>query len=262
MPSLVHPKETIYFAISLMVSLLLYAGVLLWAVKSLESIAVMLFYVLLFAMLSFIVKGLFLGYVRGNGIRVSPTQFPEVYKAAQRLAGAMELDPLPAMYVLQSGGVLNAFATRFLGRNFVILNSAVLEVALEKGEAEVDFVLCHELAHIKRKHMTWRTLLFPSAMIPLLSAAYSRGCEYTCDRFGAHYVPQGAAGGLAVLAAGGRLFRIINLQEFSDQSRTERGLWVWYAEILASHPHLTKRLRAVQEFRAGQGAVAGAVAAS
>ena len=107
----------------------------------------------------------------------------------------MELNPVPAIYVLQAGGLLNAFATRFLGRSFVVIYSDVLELAYMKGEAELAFVICHELAHIKRKHLAWRWFLYPSMLIPFLGAAYSRACEYTCDRFGAHYRPDGALGG-------------------------------------------------------------------
>lgn len=67
------------------------------------------------------VHGLFMGRVRGNGVRVSATQFPEVHRLAGQLAKDMELHPLPAMYMLEAGGLLNAFATRFLGRSFVVI---------------------------------------------------------------------------------------------------------------------------------------------
>ena len=108
--------------------------------------------------------------------------------------------------MIQAGGLLNAFATRFFGRDFVVIYSDVLELAYSEGDAELAFVICHELAHIKRKHLTRRLLLYPSMLIPFLGAAYSRACEYTCDRFGAHYQPDGALGGLLVLAAGKMLY--------------------------------------------------------
>ncbi|HXG37759.1 MAG TPA: M48 family metallopeptidase [Bacteroidota bacterium] len=235
--ALIHPKEQLYFGISLVVSILIY--VLL--VVSIVGVV----YILLGAAIGLIVHGYFIGHIRGNAIRVSEKQFQEVYRIASELSLQMGLNPVPAIYILQAGGVLNAFATKFLGRNFIVIYSDVLELAYEKGEAELAFVLSHELAHIKRKHLTWRWLLYPSNLIPFLSQAYSRSCEYTCDRFGAHFRPNGAIGGLLVLSAGKKLFRNVNAQEFSNQTYTETGFWVWFSEILSSHPHLMHRITAI-----------------
>ena len=237
MESLVNPKERVYFGISLVISLLVYLGLVISIVGIL--------YIAIGAIIAVIVHGLFIGSLRGNGVRVSEKQFPEVYRIASQLANQMGLNPVPAIYVLQAGGLLNAFATKFLGRSFVVIYSDVLELAYEKGEAELSFVICHELAHIKRKHLTWRWLLCPSMLIPFLGTAYSRACEYTCDRFGAHFMADGAVGGLLVLASGKKLYPNVNAQEFSNQANTERGFWVWFSEVLSTHPNLPKRVNAL-----------------
>jgi Zn-dependent protease with chaperone function len=238
MESLVNPREKVYFGISLVISLLVYLGLVI----SIVGIA----YIAIGAIIAVIVHGLFIGHLRGNAVRVSEKQFPEVYRIASQLANQMGLNPVPAIYVLQAGGLLNAFATKFLGRSFVVIYSDVLELAYEKGEAELSFVICHELAHIKRKHLTWRWLLYPSMFIPFLGTAYSRACEYTCDRFSAHFRADGAVGGLLVLAAGKTLYRNVNAEEFSSQADTERGFWVWFSEVLSTHPNLPKRVNAVK----------------
>jgi Zn-dependent protease with chaperone function len=237
MESLVNPKERVYFRIALVISLLVY--VLL--VVSIVGIV----YIVIGAIIGLMVHGLFIGSIRGNGIRVSEKQFPEVYRIASQFANQMGLNPMPAIYVLQAGGLLNAFATKFLGRSFVVIYSDVLELAYAKGEPELAFVICHELAHIKRKHLTWRWLLYPSMLVPFLGTAYSRACEYTCDRFAAHYKTDGAVGGLLVLASGKKLYRNVNPQEFSNQAYTERGFWVWFSEVLSTHPNLPKRVNAL-----------------
>ena len=200
MQSLVHPKENFYFALCALVSLLVYAGLVAAAYAAIEVFTGFAFYIVMGLTFAFLAQGLFIGHIRGNAIRISPQQFPDVHKAVQEMAQRMGLSPAPAVYVLQAGGLLNAFATRFLGRNFVVIYSDVLELALEKGESELNFVICHELAHIKRKHLIWRLILWPGMFFPFLNMAYSRACEYTCDRFGAHYVPEGAVSGVVVLA--------------------------------------------------------------
>jgi Zn-dependent protease with chaperone function len=248
MPSLVHPKEKLYFALALCVSLFAYLGLGIMAFASMESLLGLAFYAVLGFGIAFFAKAFFLGHIRGNAVRVSERQFPEIDQSAKRIAAAMGLTSLPAIYVVQSGGILNAFATRFLGRSFVILYSEIVELALEQGREELDFIVCHELGHLHRKHLAWRTFLFPANIIPFLGAAYSRGCEYTCDRYGAYFVPKGAATGILVLATGNRLFRSVNLQAFEEQVHTETGLWVWYAEKLSTHPNLPKRVLAISEF--------------
>jgi Zn-dependent protease with chaperone function len=237
MKDLVHPKERVYFGICLALSVMSY----LLLVISLIGLV----YIMIGVPIALFVHGLFMGRVRGNGVRVSATQFPEVHRLAWQLAKEMELQPLPAIYVLQAGGLLNAFATRFLGRSFVVIYSDVLELAYAQGEAELAFVLCHEFAHIKRGHLKWRWALYPAMLVPFLGSAYSRACEYTCDRFGAGYRPAGAAGGLLSLAAGTTLYRRVNADEYGLQAEHDRGFWVWLAEITSSHPMLPSRVRAV-----------------
>lgn len=237
MPDLVLPRERVYFAILAVISLLIYLLLIISVVG--------IVYIIIGFGVYLILQGLFIGGIRGNGIRVSERQFPEVYVIVQELAKRMEINPLPPIFILQEGGLLNAFATRFLARNFVVIYSDILELAYEKGEAAVAFVVAHELGHVKRGHLAWRWLILPGTLIPYLGSAYSRVCEYTADRFGAYYCPNGATDGLLVLAAGKKLYKSVNAQEFLAQINTERGFWVWYSEIFSSHPYLPKRIKEV-----------------
>jgi Zn-dependent protease with chaperone function len=245
MDTLIYPKEKTYFAISLFFSVLIYAALIVSLIGIL--------YIALFALIALLAQGLFVGMLRGNSIRVGPAQFPEVDRIAKELAAQMGIAPCPPVYVVQAGGMLNAFATRFLGRNFVAIYSDVLELAYAQGEAEVRFVVAHEMGHIKRKHLFWRPLLLPSLIVPFLAPAYYRACEYTCDRIGAHYSPTGAVSGLLVLGAGKHLYRKVNADVVALQPQEETGFWVWYAEKLEMHPYLPKRVRHTQQFLASRG---------
>jgi Zn-dependent protease with chaperone function len=238
--SLIYPKERLYFYLALIVSIIIYAALALSVIG--------LLYIAIAVVFAFFAQGIFIGNIKGNGIKVSEKQFPEVYSIAKQLAAKMDLTPIPDIYVVQQGGLLNAFATKFLGRNFVIIYSDVLEIAYEKREAELAFIICHELAHIKRKHLSRLWFLYPAILIPFLGSAYSRACEYTCDRFGANYSPEGAVSGLLVLAAGKKLHSMVNVEEFGKQIENEGGFWVWLSEHLSTHPNLSKRIRALQEF--------------
>jgi Zn-dependent protease with chaperone function len=180
-----------------------------------------------------------------TGCGVSERQFPELLGMAQRHAAAMGLDRVPDLFVMQSGGALNAFATRFAGRDFVVVYSDVLALAKDRGEDAVSFIVAHELAHVKRGHLKHRWLTLPARMVPFLGSAHSRACEYTCDRFGAHCEPAGAVDGLLVLAAGRDLYDSVTVRDFARQAETEGGFWVRWAELLSTHPRLPKRAAAL-----------------
>ena len=134
-----------YFVISVIFSLLLY----ILAIVSLFGIAILL---ILFVFLLY-ANVVMLGSIRGNGIRISEKQFPDVYARVVSLSEKMNIKKVPDVFVIHSEGAFNAFATRFLGRNMVVIYSEVFELARERGEAELDFIIAHELSHVKRRRL-------------------------------------------------------------------------------------------------------------
>jgi Zn-dependent protease with chaperone function len=237
---LVSPKEGTYFGICLAFSILIYLVLFISIVGIL--------YILLFAFVGFMVQGLLLGHIKGNAVKVSPTQFPKLHQMVEKISAGMGLAQPPPVYVQQSGGVLNAFASRFLARDFVVVYSDILELALEKGEDALAFVVAHELGHVARKHMAKRLWIYPGLFVPFLGTAYYRACEYTADRYGARYAKAGAIEGLLVLAAGKHLYRDMDADEFSRQAGEGSGFFYWFAEKMATHPHLNKRVKALETF--------------
>ena len=242
---LVYSRERTLYGIMVVLSLGVYAGLIMWGVSQPETGASFLVYAVLIPLIVWFAHGVALGRVRGNAIQVSEKQFPQLFRLTAAHARRMELKEVPAVYVLQSGGALNAFATRFSGRDFVIINSDVLELALDQGEAAVGFIVGHELAHLWRGHLRHRWLTMPARLVPYLGAAYSRACEYTCDRVGAACQPEGAISGLLALAAGKQLHAHVDVREFAAQAQKDQSFWIRRAELVSSHPLLTKRVAAL-----------------
>ena len=245
---LVHPKERIYFGVCVAVSILIYLFLIGVVLGGGPAAGPILFYAIVLTIMYFVVHGVFIGHIRGNAVKVSSRQFPEIHSLVEEHSRRLGMEP-PDVFILQAGGLLNAFATRFLGRNFVILYSDVLALATEQGERAVSFVVAHELGHVRRKHMTRRSLLYPSMVFPFLGSAYSRACEYTCDRYGNALQPDGGIDGLLVLAAGRDLYSKVSAEEFSRQRETETGFFVRFSEMVSTHPNLTKRVAAVAAMR-------------
>jgi Zn-dependent protease with chaperone function len=242
---LINSRERSLYAVMVLVSLMVYAVLAFVGVAKPEAAATILAYGVIFFLLGLFAHGLALGRVRGNAVRVSEKQFPHLHRLAAAHARKLGLKQVPTVYVMESGGLLNAFATRFLGRDFVIVHSDVLELALAQGEAAVSFIMGHELAHLWRGHLKYRWLTLPGRLMPYLGAAYSRACEYTCDRIGAFCQPDGAISGLLALAAGKQLHAHVDVREFAAQAVSDQGFWIRRAELMSSHPLLPKRVAAL-----------------
>jgi Zn-dependent protease with chaperone function len=243
----INRKEDLYFAIRLTISGIVYLLLLLmlFSLATLPmagvGILTVFFCAGLIALLFIIRSGILVGYIKGNAVKITKTQFPDIYAILEKQCEKLNIG-IPSSYILQSGGILNAFATKFLGRNYVVLYSEIVELAYERGQEALEFVIAHELGHVRRNHMTKRLLLFPSAIIPFLGSAYSRACEYTCDNIGKSLSPNGAMKGLLILAAGKHLYSKVNVAEYVINEQHEAGFWKWFAEKISSHPHLPKRL--------------------
>ena len=234
LPDLVNPKERTYLTLALVFSGLFYVVMLVSIIG--------IFYLLIGAAVLAVLNGIAVGHLRGNGIRVSERQFPGLLRIAGETCAQLGVRQIPPIYILQSGGILDAFATRSFGHNYVCIYSEILELAYEQGEDAVAFVLAHELTHVARKHVWWKAVIAPAEFIPFLGAAYSRACEYTCDAYGAFLRPAGAEKGILVLAAGKRLYREMDPEAFLAQAYEPEGLFMWLAEHLSTHPNLPKRV--------------------
>lgn len=199
-----------------------------------------------FMLFSYLGLAFMMAHVRGNGIKVGPDQLPEVYESARRAAAAMGLAEVPDVYVIQAGGILNAFATKFAFRKYVVMYSDLVD-ACGDNTAELDMIMAHEIGHLALKHITWMWILFPTMLIPFLSQGYSRACEYSADRCGWAGCgnDEAAARGLLILAAGGKYARMASLEAFIRQRQEVSGFWQTVVEWFSTHPWLTRRVEAL-----------------
>ncbi len=239
---LVHSKEKLYFALVVIASVFIYLALLISIIGVIFLVVGIIIYWLLhmYSIVS----------IRKNGVRLSEHQFPEFYAKAEQLASDMGMDIVPNIYVVQSGGILNAFATKFGFKNMVVLYSEIFALIEDGAEDEVLYILAHEFAHVKRRHVGYGWILMPGLSVPFLSSAYSRACEYTCDLYGAAYSNsyEGAKNALTILAVGPQLYKKVNKAAFVQQINEENGAFSWFNEITSTHPNLPRRIHALDTY--------------
>jgi len=235
--ALVYSKERPLFITALAIS------AIAWLALLVGTVGTLLIYVLFGYLFFLFAQSAFISYLKGTGVRLTPEQFPDLHARLLECCERLQM-PVPEAYLLHGNGVFNAFATRFRGRDFIVLLSDMVD-AFSTRPSAISFYIGHELGHIRQRHLRWAPVLWPASILPLLGAAYSRAREYSCDLHGAYCCAsrEDARLGLAALGAGGKRWASLNLDAFARQSADSGGFWMSFHELVAGYPWLVKRLR-------------------
>jgi Tfp pilus assembly protein PilE len=169
----------------------------------------------------------------------------------ERLLGCCQhlgISVVPESYLMTGDGMLNAFATRFLRRYYVVLLSDVVD-ALDDDPEGINFYIGHELGHIDRKHIANGWWMAPAMLLPLAGNAYRRAQEYTCDQYGLACCTNSisAARALAVLAAGTKRWKLLDTESYIAQCQQTGGFWMSLNELASDYPWLCKRMAHLQD---------------
>lgn len=255
----VHRKENFYYWLMVAISIIFYSMLTFKFINSPDLfssdifksplIVISLYYLGIFLFFSLFSRICFLGHLRGNSVKLTPTQFPELFQILKSHCQKLGMSSTPDTYVMQGNGILNAFAARIFRNNLVILNSGVVELIADNEFDVVSFIIGHELGHIKRGHVSFKQILtFPASLIIFpLRLAYSRAREYTCDNIGYNLCPAGAVNGILFICAGAKLYKKVNVKELFLSLDANSGFATRVAEFFSTHPLLIKRVRALND---------------
>ncbi|NNK02130.1 MAG: M48 family metalloprotease [Desulfatitalea sp.] len=234
---LLYKNEKPLFVIMLTFSLLV------WAAFVVGTFGTIFIYVLFIYIFYLFAQSAVISYLKGTAVRITPEQFPDIHERLLSCCKKLEMDKIPEIYILHGDGVFNAFAMRFLKRDYVVLLSDMVD-ALEDQPGALNFYIGHELGHIHRKHLIWGPVLFPAAVLPIIGAAYSRAREYTCDNYGFACCDdhRDALTGLSVLSAGSKRWRTLKIENYTSQADAAGGFWMSFHELVSGYPWLVKRM--------------------
>ncbi len=223
-----------------------------WFFLVLGTLGIALIYALFFYVFFLFAHSAFITYVKGNGVKITEEQYPDLHQRLLSCCAKVGLDEIPEAYILRTD-FFNALATRFLGRHFVVLFTDVLD-ALEEKPGAVNFYIGHEVGHIHRKHLLWSPFLIPGMLLPIVGAAYRRAEEYTCDRYGTACCEneEDVKAAIATIAAGDTRWKDINLEAYLKQIDETNGFWMSFNEITGEYPWLTKRMATALAFKRGE----------
>jgi len=182
--------------------------------------------------------------IRGNSVRLSEIQFPEIYEVFKRQCEKLGLKVIPELYLTDKGipGVSHAYST--WTHDYVVLATDYLDPNVEASMDSIAFVLGTELGRLHLRHTSLLNELLLSyiSKVPLLRNPITEIRTYSRDRYGAFLAPDSFTG-LVVLVSGRRSRKVINVKDLVDQAMTYGGLWAWYVIFQRREPEAALRIK-------------------
>lgn len=165
-------------------------------------------------------------YVRGNSVRLSRTQFPEVYAILEDHCRRLGMTEIPELFLTAS--TIQPFSQTYSSwrENYIILHQIIFDTDYQKTLDVVAFTLGHELAAVRLGHTAaWNEMLLTYiSAIKWLKNPLNRIRIFSRDRYGARLAPTGFRG-LLIYAAGRRMMNYVNIEDYLEQSRHYGGVW-------------------------------------
>lgn len=218
-------------------------SILFWVLITVGTIGIVWIYMLFIYVFVLFAHSALISFLKGNAVRIDADQFADLHARIGACCQRLGMTTIPESYLMTGNGMLNAFATRFLKRYYVVLLSDVVD-ALEDDPDAVNFYIGHELGHIHRKHIANGWWMGPALILPLIGTAYRRAQEYTCDQYGLACCSNAASAGraLAVLVAGTRRWQSLDAAAYIRQCAQTGGFWMSVNELASDYPWLCKRM--------------------
>ena len=186
--------------------------------------------------------------IRGNSVRLSDKQFPEIYAILRDHCRRLGMTKLPELFV--TGSTIQPFSSTFSSwrENYIVLHQVIFDIDDRKTMDVVSFIIGHELGAIRlNQTAVWNEMLLTYiSSIKWFRNPLERVRTYSRDRYGAALSPTGFRG-LLINAIGRRLMDHVNIEEYLAQERTYGGFWSFLNVFFDSKPQVFTRLHKLHD---------------
>lgn len=186
--------------------------------------------------------------IRGNSVRLSDRQFPEVYAILRDHCRRLGMTSLPELFI--TGSTIQPYSKTFSSwrETYIVLHQNVFDIDDRKTLDVVSFILAHELGAIRlNQTAVWNEMLLTYvSSIKWFRNPLERVRTYSRDRYGATLSPTGFRG-LLINAAGRRLMDHVSIEEYLAQERQYGGFWSAVNVFFDAKPQVFARLRKLHD---------------
>jgi Zn-dependent protease with chaperone function len=192
--------------------------------------------------------------------KVTPESIPEMAPLIEVNSARLQVEPVDVFIVPSNR--LNAYTFGMDSPKAIVLYSPLFKIM---DRDEIQFILGHEMGHVKLGHTVLNTLVGGMAGIPSSYGAlaimelafrwWNRACEYSADRAGvlACAKPAKAISALVKLEAGPAALTQVGMQAAIQHIESEDDdILENIAELVATHPMVAKRVEEIRKFANSQ----------
>lgn len=212
---------------------------------------VILIYVGAIMLFIYLTTAISVAHIRMNGMRLSEKQHSKFYKIYEQSAKELGLKKTPNAYVIHAGGELNAFAVKIARKKTIVLFAELIEELADNNRLEeLHAVAVHELTHIRLNHVNYWIFLLPFKILPFFGKMLSREREYSADR-GAYLICKDkkiVSQAMIKLITGKIMAKEVNMEEYLEHYKSERGFITWLAKVMSTHPPIPERIMAIEKY--------------
>jgi Zn-dependent protease with chaperone function len=192
--------------------------------------------------------------------RVTAQSAPEMMRLIEENTARLQVEPVNVF--IAHSNQLNAYTFGMDSPKAVVLYSTLFKIM---DRDEIQFILGHEMGHVKLGHTWLNTLVGGMAGIPSSVGAaaimelafrwWNRACEYSADRAGvlACGKPAKAISALVKLEAGPVALTQSGMQAAMKHIETDdEDIMRNLEELLGTHPMVAKRVEQIKRFSGSQ----------
>jgi hypothetical protein len=186
--------------------------------------------------------------VRGNSVRLSDQQFPEVYAILRDHCRRLGMKQMPDLF-LTSGSIAPYSSTFSSWREtYIVLHQIIFDIDDRRTMDVISFIIGHELGAIRlNQTAVWNEMLLTYiSSIRWLISPLQRVRTYSRDRYGATLAPTGFRG-LLINAIGRRLMDEVNIEAYLAEERRYGGFWPALNVFFEPRPQVLTRLRKLHD---------------
>ena len=190
-----------------------------------------------------------------SGYRVTRQNVPKLAQVIDEAAARLQVEPVE-VYVIGSKA-LNAYTFGISSPKVIVMTDSLLKVL---DAEELQFVIGHEMGHVKLGH-TWLNSIIgglagiPSpylafAVLHLAFRSWNRACEFSADRAGMLAAnPRKAITALIKIGTGGRARTDAELaQAYAFLDAQDDTLEGNLRELIGTHPLIIKRIEQITAY--------------
>jgi hypothetical protein len=186
--------------------------------------------------------------LRENSVQLGLAQVPEIFEILERECRALEITPMPEVYISRAIKTLSTSISLFRGDRVIVLHGDLFTgvTDLERRLDVYSFFIGYELGRLRLGHASFWQELFLGYLkrIPLLRLPLLTVQTFSRDRVSAVLAPNGIRG-LIFHAAGGDVLDEIDVADYVRKVTQGPSSWSWVASIVRPEPHVSTRVRAL-----------------